>query len=531
MKVLRWLSGLAFLSIVAPTLAADRQKIILAEVEVLSGPTSVYYPTSKLRLGDEVEILGVVQDMLKIVPPPGSFDLVSDADVKLTGTDALVNNPTALRVGSNIDPLNFVETAFIQLPRGTILNVLPGIPQKAGKEMLIKVRPPENDVRYIPRNAVAAPPGGNSTTGGTNLPKIPGLGQDSFTGTPAPAFGPMGSSTGSVTAQNSQSTAPPSFQFPNAQTTPAPALGNQYPAPVTQAKFNPQDGYRPELVPPTFTNGANRQDNRGAGTAIAPQYNTSALSISRSSQVTNSLTNDPDWVEGERLEEFYAQTKQIGDIQQAIVHYDQVGKKYGQTDPALALRAMNRAQYLRNAVSAGVIQQTAVSRSAKPKYGGDTVTTDVHSSSFGQSSVESRQSRPHTANSEVFPEAPKYLPRDPSPATSAAKPATTIDLTQPGAKLDKPLTRDEASKTGAQSVHCPGVLERTLITKDGKRFYRLILDDPSLGYLYYCTNAPGVDLEEAVNKHVEIFGLYSYHSELKQGYVEVQNVRSLPPKR
>ena len=54
------------------------------------------------------------------------------------------------------------------------------------------------------------------------------------------------------------------------------------------------------------------------GAAKVPEYNTGALSISRSSQMTGSLTDDPDWVEGERLEEFYATTKQPGDIQQAM---------------------------------------------------------------------------------------------------------------------------------------------------------------------------------------------------------------------
>src|SRR5262249_44832679 len=130
-------------------------------------------------------------------------------------------------------------------------------------------------------------------------------------------------------------------------------------------------------------------------------------SISRSTQMTASLTDDPDWIEGEKLEEFYAQSKNLNDIKTAISHYDAVGKKYGQIDPALALRAMNRAQYLRNAISAGVIQQTAISRSAKPSNYGDTATTDVYSSTSGRSNIESRQTRGQTAQSDIYP---KYLP-------------------------------------------------------------------------------------------------------------------------
>jgi hypothetical protein len=529
MNALRWLGGLSLAVFVSQAFGADRQKIILPEVEVRSGPTSAYYATSKLRQGDEVEILDVEQDMLKIVPPPGSFDWVSDADVKLVGTDVYVTKPTALRRGSNVDPVNFVDVALIKLEPGTQLGALPGIPQKAGKELLIKVRPPTNDVRYIPRNAVAAPPGGNASSAGVNFPKIPGYGQDSFSGTPAPAFAAPATSTAALATQNSQQNSAPSFQVPATQTTPTPAFGNQSPPPVLRASYDPpQDTRRNELLAPTFPSGVNRQDTRGSTAPKVPDYSTSALSVSRSTQMTGSLTDDPDWVEGERLEEFYAQTKDMGDIKQAISHYDTVGKKYGQIDPALALRAMNRAQYLRNAVSAGVIPQSAVSRSAKPNYA-DTANTEAYPNGSGRSNVETRQTRNKTAQSDVYPEAPKYLPSEAS-ATTGKNDPTKIDLTQPSARLDKPLTGNQVPPKGAQTVVCPGILEATTLEFEHKKIYRLRPDDQNIAPFIYCTNTPGINLEEVLNKHVEITGLFYLHKSVNQYYIEATNIRYLAPR-
>ena len=77
---------------------------------------------------------------------------------------------------------------------------------------------------------------------------------------------------------------------------------------------------------------------------------------------------------------------------------------------------------------------------------------------------------------------------------------------------------------GSGHVSVAGTLEKTSLANDGAQFYRLRPDEPKLGQFIYCTSKPGVNLEDAINKHVQIEGDFSLHAELKQYYMEVEKV-------
>ncbi len=194
MKSVRWLSGFALALVVGPALAADPQikTITQPKVEVRSGPSAQYYPTTVLHKGDLVTVLDLKNGFLAIKPPDGSFDWVNVADLDVRDTMASVVRTSELRVGSAIDPTRFVDTALRNVVPGTQLSVVPGASMVVGRETLIKVRPPIDDVRYIPAEAIVEWTGAQQQSTAANQPTAPGsFGLDNSQSTPAPAFGPF----------------------------------------------------------------------------------------------------------------------------------------------------------------------------------------------------------------------------------------------------------------------------------------------------------------------------------------------------
>ncbi|HEV8059762.1 MAG TPA: hypothetical protein VGP68_07805, partial [Gemmataceae bacterium] len=284
-----------------------------------------------------------------------------------------------------------------------------------------------------------------------------------------------------------------------------------------------QDNRQFDLVAPTMNPNYDLRSARGSGTAVVPAYPNNPSTISRSNQMSTTMAVDPQWHEAEKLEK-------LGDIDLAIRLYDIVGQSNGIKDPNLAIRAMNRAQYLRNAISAGVLQPSALSRSAKTNYTGagytDTATTDVHPNFTGQPNMETQQRPVRNAQTEVYPETPKYLPDGTSANYGAAAlPAVPNPIAaKPAANLTKPLLAGETPNSTAQKIwSSPGRLVRSAVVVDGKHFYKLLPDDPKADWMY-CTNQPGVNLNDYVEKHVQIYGSFYLHSQVKQYYMEVLTV-------
>ncbi len=104
-----------------------------------------------------------------------------------------------------------------------------------------------------------------------------------------------------------------------------------------------QDNRQSELIAPNPNPSYDLRSAGDSGTPVVPAYSNSAPTMSRSNQMPATGSYDPQWHEAERLE-------RLGDIDLAIRLYDIVGQSNGIKDPNLAIRAMNRAQYLRNAI-------------------------------------------------------------------------------------------------------------------------------------------------------------------------------------
>jgi hypothetical protein len=521
MNARHWLGGLALALVVSPGLAIGQEKTVVEAADVRSGPSPEYYPTSRLRAGERVMIVGNENGMLAIRPPAGSFDLVNFNDIQVSGDGATVIKETMLRRGSSLDDQK-MDTSFSKLQPGTQVRLIPGVPLFASsRERLQRIVPPPGDVRYIPPQAVGDPATPASTVstgqgiplewGGAPQPNVPA------SGTSRP-----GDWSGQVNAENAPQSARVTGQTEQPASPPQPIMPTTYAPPPQQtapydSAASAQNRRQNELIPPA---GNSFAQNYAQPTAAPPSgFRTGQFHTSQRSSLTAGLSDDPQWANAERLES-------TGDIKQAILLYDDVGKRYGQIDPNLAIRAMNRAQYLRNEISAGVAHTQPISRSAKQDYTG-TATTEVNPSFTGRPNVATLQSGNRTAVSDVYAKPPtSYLPNE--SAISGSQKNHLTDLSQPIARANKPAS--ESTKQAAQYVWSTiGTLDRTsLIDKDGKRFYRLTPNDFKKDGLIYCMPEPGVNLDSYLNRQVRLYGAWGYHRDMRQNYMQVLQAQQVP---
>ncbi len=533
MNAKHWLGGLALALAVNPCLAFGQEKDIVETADARSGPSLQFYATSTLRPGQRVTIVGRDNGMLAIKPPVGSFDLVNSNDIKISGGGAMVVKETILRRGSSLDDHN-MDISVSKLQPGTQVRLIDGVQLFASsKEPLQRIVPPSDDVRFIPPQAVGEPPAPPSTVGaGQGLPpEWGGVPQPNMqAGAPQPNMDWSGQTGGGNAPHNHRGAGQAEQLAPPSQ----PIMPTGYAPPPSQ--MSPTDSAPPalqsrrqnELIPPT---GNTFAQNYAQPVAAPPSYaqpmaaipsyaQTGQYRTSQRNSLTAGLSDDPQWTNAERLES-------MGEINQAIQLYDDVGKRYGQIDPNLALRAMNRAQYLRNEISAGVAHTNPVSRSAKQDYTG-TATTDVNPSFTGQPNISTLQAGKRTAISNVYAKpSTGYLPNE--TALSGSQSNQLTDLSQPTARANKPAS--EAAKPVTQNVwSSPGTLERTqLIDKDsGKRFYRLTPSDFRKDGIIYCMPEPGVNLDSYLNRQVRLYGAWGYHRDMRQNYMQVTQAQLLP---
>ncbi len=149
----------------APAFAQSYAAVILQkDVEVRSGPSKTFYPTSKLNQNDKVLVLREAKEApgwLEIMPPPGSFSWVNSKFVKfatpgdrLGVVDADLTRPVSFLPGSvlvNQEP----NRESVKVMPGTIVELLER-PLTVGGETWLPVKPHSSEVRYIPAEAVKA---------------------------------------------------------------------------------------------------------------------------------------------------------------------------------------------------------------------------------------------------------------------------------------------------------------------------------------------------------------------------------------
>lgn len=182
--------------------------ITLPEVEVRSGPTKEYYPTSKLRYGDRVLVLRESKDQpgwLAIKPPAGSFSwinakAVKQVDARTGYVESEGNALVPVRPGSSlVNKAPDVES--VKIPSGSIVTILDREVSADGNTWL-PIQPPPTEVRFIPGDAVQSRQLANNNTANINGPPVNPNRLTSLTQSPWSPGQPAPGQTASFSANN-----------------------------------------------------------------------------------------------------------------------------------------------------------------------------------------------------------------------------------------------------------------------------------------------------------------------------------------
>ena len=144
-------------------------------VYIRSGASENDYPTMKLDRGQQITVVGIRGDWLKIAPPDGSYCYVAKAyvDRRGDGTVGRVTNPLNVRVGST---LNAMKTKVAsKLDNGDDVKIL------GEQDEYFKIAPPKDVYLYVNKQFVdlvrtakaGEPAGGTTPTTPTPAPAPP----------------------------------------------------------------------------------------------------------------------------------------------------------------------------------------------------------------------------------------------------------------------------------------------------------------------------------------------------------------------
>lgn len=158
MRPRTWIGGLAAAVCVASVVRAQAphaEAVVTAqEVQVLSGPSAKYYPTSKLRAGDRVRVVEEKEGgWLAIEPPLGSFSWIKASTIDRHGKVAIVSGPSDVLVGSALVP-DEPTVQQTRLQQGAQVVIFEDRPAQKGADQWYPIQPPPQEVRYIPASAV-----------------------------------------------------------------------------------------------------------------------------------------------------------------------------------------------------------------------------------------------------------------------------------------------------------------------------------------------------------------------------------------
>ncbi len=154
----RWFLGLPTLCLLLVSPARGDQTfpykayVTSGEVYVRSGPGKNYYPTSKLKIGDAVNVYRHDPGgWFAIRPPSGSFTWVSARYLEKSshGLAKVVGNEVAARVGSEFSDIR--DVIQVRLHRGEVVEILDSKEFRSGPEAgtWYKVAPPSGEFRWI----------------------------------------------------------------------------------------------------------------------------------------------------------------------------------------------------------------------------------------------------------------------------------------------------------------------------------------------------------------------------------------------
>lgn len=134
--------------------------VTVAEIEVRSGPSSdpKFYPTTRLRQGDRVQVLKEEEGgWLAIKPPAGSFSWINTRFIELSSQQTsaqVLGDDVVIRIGSELVNTEPTIEAKVKLKRGTQVVVLDTKKVYTSDGGWLPIAPTPEEVRYIPASAV-----------------------------------------------------------------------------------------------------------------------------------------------------------------------------------------------------------------------------------------------------------------------------------------------------------------------------------------------------------------------------------------
>ncbi len=163
MSRLIWITGILVLcgALAAPVMAQSAQadsrfvaEVIANKLTVRSGPSLNYYAVTSLNAGDRVTVTGEDHGWYSIVPPPGTYSLVSKdyVDIDVDGRSGVVNgNALRVRAGSDLDRSRYAVQ--LKLDKGAQVQVL-----GETDDGYLKIAPPPGAFLWVSADYVARVP-------------------------------------------------------------------------------------------------------------------------------------------------------------------------------------------------------------------------------------------------------------------------------------------------------------------------------------------------------------------------------------
>jgi hypothetical protein len=146
----------------SPLIPGEKKVITVPDVEVRSGPSEQFYVTSKLRRGDEVQIVTGAKSnpgWLAIKPPNGSLSLVEVKFVKVDPnkqSSGVIDVPNSVPVRpASLLPVKDTNVETAKLETGAQVVIMGPPVLDLTRVSWYAIQPPDGDVRYIPESAVA----------------------------------------------------------------------------------------------------------------------------------------------------------------------------------------------------------------------------------------------------------------------------------------------------------------------------------------------------------------------------------------
>lgn len=139
------------------------------DVYVRSGPSTNYYPVTKLNAGARVSVVDVVEGWYAIVPPEGCFSLIHKkfVDIGDKPSAGVVNgNAVRVRAGSSLRPDLYAKQ--LKLNRGAEVTVL-----GPHNDDYLRIAPPEGVRLYISQEFVARDTGSTAKLRNEPVPTPP----------------------------------------------------------------------------------------------------------------------------------------------------------------------------------------------------------------------------------------------------------------------------------------------------------------------------------------------------------------------